>query len=433
MKSQTLAKLDLPDSPGVYFFLGKKGEIIYIGKATSLKDRTKSYFGKDLFYTRGPLITKMVEEAETVNYTVTDTVIEAIILEANLIKKHQPIYNTKEKDNKSYNYVCITKDDFPRVITVRGRILEQKGRSGYKAIYGPYPSGELLRSALKIIRKIFPFLDAKTLKKDRYEFYKQIHLAPNVELSQAKIKYNKTIKNIELFFSGEKNKILKSLEKEMLSAAKKKEFELANGIKKQIFALNHINEVSLIKSDMFEGSQGSSDKPFSKVLGSVHQTIEKSFLASASAIRIEAYDIAHLSGSDMVGAFSVVQDGEKETGQYRTFNIKGFDKANDPGALGEVIKRRLNHPEWSMPNLIVADGNDVQKSVIEKELKLNNLNIPVVAVVKDSRHKARAIIGDVDIINKYKKQILLANAEVHRYVLGRHIAKRSRTFLKNKI
>lgn len=414
MKSQSLAKLGLPASPGVYFFLNKAGEIIYIGKATSLKDRTKSYFSKDLAYTRGPLITKMVEDAETVKYEITDTVLEAIILEANLIKKHQPIYNTKEKDNKSYNYVCITKDDFPRIVTVRGRILSQNGKElngkKYKNIYGPYPSGDMLRSALKIIRKIFPFLDAKTLKKDRYEFYKQIHLAPDVVLNKAKLKYAKTIKNIELFFSGEKKKILQALEKEMLSAAKKKEFELANSIKKQIFALTHINEVSLIKEDM---------------VTTPNNLFEK--------YRIEAYDIAHLSGSDMVGAFSAIEDGEKNTAEYRTFNIRGYDSANDPGALGEVIKRRLNHPEWPMPDLIVADGNDVQKSVIEKELKLNGLNIPVVAVVKDSRHKARAIIGDVEIINKYKKQILLANSEVHRFVLGRHIAKRSRSFLKNNI
>ncbi len=428
MKSQELTKLDLPESPGVYFFVGRGNKTIYIGKATNLRDRTKSYFSKDLIYTRGPLITKMVGDAVTVKYIVTETVLEALILEANLIKKNQPLYNTKEKDNKSYNYVCITRDTFPRIITVRGRVLSQNVKK-YKSVFGPYPSGEMLRSALKIIRKIFPYLDAKTLKKDRYEFYKQLHLAPNVAESNAKRRYQTNIKNIELFFKGEKSKILKSLEKEMASAAKKKEFERAGEIKKQIFDLTHINDVSLIKDDLVTSPNGLFEKS-SDLQAPPGQTFSKRHLAP---FRIEAYDIAHTSGESMVGAFVVLENGEKNPKEYRTFNIRGFTKANDPGALGEVIKRRLTHSEWQMPDLIIADGNIIQKSVIEKELKLNKLKVPVVAVVKDKTHKAKAIMGDVDIIKKYKKQILLANAEVHRFVLARHVARRGRTFIKNKV
>jgi excinuclease UvrABC nuclease subunit len=415
MKSQIWAKLSLPTKSGVYKFISKDGEILYIGKATNLKDRTKSYFAKDLINTRGPIIVKMVEDAETIEWQETDSVLEAIILEVNLIKKYNPKYNTKEKDNKSYNYVCITKPapgEFPRVITVRGRLIDFKnlttGKQKLKSVYGPYPSGELLRSALKIIRKIFPFLDAKTLKKDSYEFYKQLQLAPDIGINNAREKYLNNIKNIELFFKGEKTKILKSLEKEMNFSAKKMDFENANNFKKQIFALTHINEVSLLKSDF-------SDVTFVK--------------NSSSNFRIEAYDIAHLSGSDMVGAFSVVTDGIKDTDEYRLFNIRGFDSSNDAGALGELIERRLNHKEWPMPDIFVADGNDVQKNVIENALKKHRLNISVVAVVKDKSHRARAILGDVDLINKNKKAIILANAEVHRFVLSKHKQKRAKSFL----
>ncbi len=376
----------------------------------------------------------MVEDTETVKYQITDTVLEALILEANLIKKHQPIYNTKEKDNKSYNYVCITRDEFPRLLVERGRLIDFKKlvvkNTKLKSVYGPYPSGESLRSALKIIRKIFPYLDAKTLKKDRYEFYKQIHLAPDVGLNNAKIKYKNTIKNLELFFKGEKGKILKSLEKEMISLAKKNEFERAGEIKKQIFALNHINDVSLIKSDvvasqnyLFEKSSGQFTR---------HSQKDNSATLKIDGLRIEAYDIAHTSGSSMVGAFVVLEDGQKNPAEYRTFNIRGFTSSNDAGALSEVVKRRLAHNEWQYPDIIVADGNMVQKSVIEKELKNVGLEIPVIAVVKDNRHKAKAMMGDVDIINKYKKQILLANAEVHRFVLNTHRKSRSKKFLQNK-
>jgi len=308
MKSQSLAKLALPEKSGVYFFLNKSGQIIYIGKATNLHDRTKSYFSKDLMYTRGPIIVKMVEDADTVKYQTTDTVLEALILEANLIKKHQPIYNTKEKDNKSYNYVCITRDEFPRLLVERGRLIDFKKlvvkNTKLKSVYGPYPSGESLRSALKIIRKIFPYLDAKTLKKDRYEFYKQIHLAPDVGLNNAKIKYKNTIKNLELFFKGEKSKILKSLERDMNSFAKKNEFERAGEIKKQIFALNHINDVSLIKSDLIGDASSQSNFFGPRVSSPDAKKLLHDY--ASKTLRIEAYDIAHTSGSSMVGAFVVL-------------------------------------------------------------------------------------------------------------------------------
>jgi excinuclease ABC subunit C len=110
MQKANFGKLNMPDKPGVYFFMKGK-DILYIGKATSLKDRVKSYFSSDLIETRGPLLVDMVFKSDSIKWTETDSVLEALILEANLIKKNQPYYNTKEKDDKSFNYVCITKDE----------------------------------------------------------------------------------------------------------------------------------------------------------------------------------------------------------------------------------------------------------------------------------------------------------------------------------
>src|SRR3989338_10750518 len=158
MQIKYFKKIKIPDKPGVYFF--RKGKnTLYIGKATSLKDRTKSYFGKDLIQTRGPLIVDMVLKAGQIKWAVTDSVLEALILEANLIKKYQPYYNTREKDKKSFNYVCITGEKLPKVIVVRGKELLGLKNFKYKATFGPYPNGLQLREALKIIRRIFPFLD----------------------------------------------------------------------------------------------------------------------------------------------------------------------------------------------------------------------------------------------------------------------------------
>src|SRR3989344_9699630 len=166
MNNKILKKIKIPDKPGVYFF--KKGKnVLYIGKATSLKDRVRSYFGKDLIATRGLLIVDMVFKANNLKFQKCDSVLEDLILEVNLIKKHQPYYNTKEKSDKSFNYVCITREQLPKVLIVRGSNL--KKISG--KIFGPYTSGTQLREAMKIIRKIFPFLDDKS--KNYLEFYRQ--------------------------------------------------------------------------------------------------------------------------------------------------------------------------------------------------------------------------------------------------------------------
>src|SRR3989344_5159923 len=149
-------KLKMPDKPGVYFFLDKDNKPVYIGKATSLRDRVRSYFPSTtlprkysgqvgaggLLQSRGPLILDMVFKAKGLKWVETDSVLEALILEANLIKKYQPIYNSKEKSDKSFNYVGITREPYPRVIIVRGKDLK-----GYSHIlknvrisktYGPY-------------------------------------------------------------------------------------------------------------------------------------------------------------------------------------------------------------------------------------------------------------------------------------------------------
>ena len=157
MTSQQLTKTKLPNTTGVYFF--KKGaEILYIGKATSLKDRVRSYFASDLIKTRGPAILDMVTQSTDITFQKTDSVLEALILESNLIKKYQPKYNVKEKDDKSFNCIAVTKEDYPRVLLIRSKDLKDGFRK-FKKVFGPFPNASQLREALKLVRKIFPFFD----------------------------------------------------------------------------------------------------------------------------------------------------------------------------------------------------------------------------------------------------------------------------------
>lgn len=407
MEKVDLKKNKLPDTPGIYFFLGSKKNILYIGKATSLKNRVQSYFSGDIVEKRSEIIKKMVSEARSIECTETDSVLEALILETNLIRTHKPRYNSKSKDDKSYNHLVITKEEFPRVLVVRGKDLTEKfNESEIKYHFGPFPSGQLFRQALKIVRKLFRFYDTKNpvgdekskMEKGKIDFNRQIGLYPE---SLSKKEYNKTIRHLRLFFEGKKHKIIMELEREMLSLAKIESFEAANIIKKRIFALNHIEDIALIKDD----SRAYRD--------------EKS-------IRIEAYDIAHLQGSDMVGVMTVIEGGELAKGEYRKFKINNFTKANDPGALKEVLERRLKHTEWQLPQIIVVDGSTAQKNAVELVLKQQSIFIPVVAVVKDDRHKPIRLIGQKQLLELHKYSILLANAESHRFAISYHRNKRSK-------
>ncbi len=424
----TLKKLKaLPDSPGVYFFRGARKKILYIGKATSLRSRVRSYFNEDIVRSRGPLIVKMLEQAISVDTIATDSVLEALILEANLIKKHQPDFNTKEKDNKSFNYVVITDEPYPRVLLVRGRdlqvaVADQKLLKGKRSmlrdlkpkhVFGPFPQGAMLQVALKIVRKIFPFRDkctpftplsASPLHASRPCFNAQIGLCPGVcSGTMSEKEYRNQIKNIVLFFEGKKNVLVRKLEKEMKEHAKSQEFEKAAKVKKTIFALRHIQDVALLKNHSDNRAQ-------------------------KNEFRIEAYDIAHLSGSNTVGVMTVVLDGELDKDSYRKFKLRGaaHNTVNDIANLKEIVSRRLAHPEWQYPNLIVVDGSVPQRNAVEEILKKHSVSVPVVAVVKDERHSAKEVLGDAEIIEVHKNAILLANSEAHRFAIGYHRTLRGR-------
>lgn len=419
MTSQELQKLDLPDTPGVYFFLGPKSRILYIGKATSLKDRVKSYFGKDLIDTRGPRLVKMVEEAIGLKYIQTDSVLEALMLEANHIKKHQPPYNTIEKDNRSFNVVVVTDEDYPRILVVRSRSVAHfetlsKGIK-IKETFGPFPHGAELRQALKIIRKIFPYRDDKCTPASEQKdpahpkpcFNAQIGLCPGVCIGKiSKREYRKTIKHLILFFRGEKDNLVKDLEKDMHKAAKEEKFEEAEKNKNILYALDHIQDVALIKRDANR-------------------------VYDENVFRIEAYDIAHISGSNTVGVMVVVEDDELTKSQYRKFRIRGSDNkvtVDDTKNLKEVITRRLGHLEWPLPNLIVIDGGAAQQNAAKEVLSLKGFNIDLVSVVKDNRHKAKEILGQKRFIERFGNSILLANQEAHRFAITYHRKLRGKGF-----
>ena len=422
MQKNELQKFDLPDVPGVYLFRqGRK--VLYVGKATSIRDRVRSYFDDDLIATRGPRMVDMVTKSDRVAFEPTPTVLEALVREAALIKKYLPHANVDGKDDKTFLYAVITQEDIPRVLVVRGKDIDfenhiarfdlaKQGRTLLKAIYGPFPSGAQLREGLRLIRRIFPFFDtpkpvgAKSKhNRAQIEFNTQIQQYPRLPAQAGDFdvkQYKRTIRHVMLFLAGRGKQLRVLLEREMLSAAKDERFEDAAEARRQLFALDHIQDVSLIKDENLDA-----------------------FRTKSAGKRIEAYDTAHLSGTNAIGVMTVVLDGVPVKSAYRTFRIRDMKKNDDIASLKEILSRRLGHPEWSFPKAIVVDGGKTQKKAAESVLTEMGISIPVAAVVKDERHRPREVIGAVRA-GITEADAVLANAEAHRFSLSRHRRARSK-------
>ena len=402
MKRQDLEKCGLPDTPGVYFFRDAEGNILYIGKATSLRDRVRSYFNPDLMKSRGLRLVSMVTAAQTVTHQTTESVLEALLLESKLIKDNVPPYNAKEKDNRSFTCVVITKEEFPRVLAMRTREYEKRfTKKDTLAVYGPFASLTQLRDAMKIIRRMFPYRDKCEVNQGKPCFNAQLKLCPGVCYGAVtKEEYKRHISNIQKLFEGKKTELKKDLEKQMKDHVKKHAFEKAAQVRNTLFALDHIKDISLIKDDEIVSFKD-------------------------SAFRIEGYDVAHISGTDRVGVMTVIEGKEKMTDEYRKFKLP--ERTNDDYAgLREIMLRRFGHKEWRYPDLIVIDGGVGHKQTAEKILAGLGLLIPVVSVVKDERHKPKDILGASLHVDNHKKEILLVNAEAHRFAIGYHKVLRNR-------
>ena len=388
---------ELPNESGVYFFRDDFGELLYIGKATSIRSRVRSYFQGDMMSKRGPLINEMVKKIHTIDVVTRESVLEALVLESYEIKKHQPPYNTHNKSQRSFAYLVITDEDYPRLLVKRERdILEKRIPEKILYSFGPFSSKRVLFQALKIIRKIFPYRSNRGTYDEKSNVYQQIGLVPGS--SQTKEEYRQTIEQIRYFFMGKKKRVISMLEKQMKEYAQDLEFEKAAAIKKRIFALKHIHDVALMDDDL-------------KV-------------SQIDSYRIEGFDIAHMFGDDMVGVMVVIKQGEASSDDYRQFNIKTFDGIDDLRALEEVLQRRLNHDEWPMPDCILVDGGMTHKRRMEKVLRERGFEIPVVAAKKNKQHKVEALLGKRGIIEQYKKDLLLANSESHRFAIKLHRKKR---------
>ena len=393
----------LPNSPGVYLMKNAQGQIIYIGKAGSLKKRVSSYFQK----TNDNKTAALMSEIKKIDYQKTDSILEATILEANLIKKYQPKYNIKAKDDRSFLYIAITKDEYPKILVKRGREIcknatnksaERGSLRQVKAIFGPFTNHNMVRSILKLVRKIFPWSNCNP-NANKPCFYYHLGQCPGICTGEiSAYKYQRTISNLILFFKGRKQQVIKKLNKKMNKLSAQEKFEEATQLRNQLHYLQHIQDIELLKRE---------EKP-------------------AWLTRVEGYDISNISGKQATGSMVVFGNGRPNKNEYRRFKIKTILSANDPAMLIEVIQRRFKHQEWPKPDLILVDGGKAQVGAIVKILKLLNLTVPIIGIAKGiTRKKTNFIFGPIDINSKKfiiqnKNLFIQVRNEAHRFALNYH-------------
>ncbi|MHB8831346.1 MAG: UvrB/UvrC motif-containing protein [Patescibacteria group bacterium] len=408
----------LPDKPGVYLMKDAAGEILYIGKATSLKHRVESYFTRP----RDNRIQEMVSKILSIDYLEQPTAIEALFLEASLIKRHQPYYNVLEKDDKSFSYLVITKEQYPRPFVLRATDFNDSSAAAYKAVYGPFKSARAVRASLDIIRKAIPWSTCIPGQK-RHCFYASLKQCPGVCVGDISPRdYAKVIRDLMAFFDGKRKDIVRRYRKEMQAASKAQKYELAGDIRNRLYALEHVQDVSML----------SKDDPPSPQKGDSRFKIQDSGLFG----RIEGYDISNISGTSATGSMVVFKHGTPVKGLYRKFKIRTVLGPDDYASLREVLRRRFRHSEhgWEWPDLILIDGGAGQVSTalsVIASLDAARM-IPVIGLAKGpNRDKDELVIPPAfvalkDSLEKHKDILVHVRDESHRFAIAYHRKLRSK-------
>lgn len=352
---------NLPKTPGVYFFKNQEGKIIYVGKAKSLKDRVQSYFQSPSKLL--PKTALMISSATDLEFIEVESEIDALLFEANLIRKLTPKFNINWKDGKAYPLIEITiKEKVPQVHFVR---TEKNPKALY---FGPYPTGSDLAALLRYLRKIFPFVSQNHQgSKPCLRFHLGLCPCPAVfNDNQARLKYIKSLRNLIDFLAGKRHTVQKRLTQEMKIASAKLEFEKAGLIKNKLDQFSFSTQFRTLPWE-YEVNPNLMDDRRQLEIRDLESLLEVSPLN-----KIEGFDISNLSGKQATGAQVVFIDGRPEKSLYRRYKIRLKNAPNDFAMMSEMIKRRLKS-EIPLPEVMVIDGGKGQLSAVTKILtKITN-------------------------------------------------------------
>jgi excinuclease ABC subunit C len=359
----------LPTAPGVYFHKDASGEIIYVGKAAILRNRVRQYFQKSRV--RDPKTDALVAEIKDTDWMVVESEIEALFLEAEMVRRYMPRYNILLRDDKSLTYIRIDYDsDFPTVSTTR-RPLDDGAR-----YFGPYLSTLSVRQALKALRRVFPFATRRVSGQKRATLHYHLGLDPGLEEGRTSLAdYRANLRKLMAVIEGKRKTIERQIEKEMKQKAKAQDFEAAAKLRNQLFVLQNLNKQVIF-----------SDKEFLDI-SKDHALGELVDLLGLEKFprRIEGYDISHMQGTDVVASMVVFTNGVSDKGEYRKFKTKK-DQNNDFYNMNETIKRRLsekNRKAWGVPDLFLIDGGKGQlDAAIRARDEMGCERIPFIGLAK---------------------------------------------------
>jgi len=374
---------NLPSVPGVYLMQDISGKIIYIGKATSLKKRVTSHF-----YPRAEQSMKnaiMISQVAKIDYIVTKSETEALLLESKLIKRYQPRYNILWRDDKSYPHLKLTiNEDFPRLFLVRrGDYLKTRRKKNSARYFGPYTEVGQVRKTLRFLQRIFPLRLCKyTFQKDKplpekkvrsclYYHIKQCPAPCLGKISQEK--YQEIVNKVTLFLEGKHEELLNHLEKQMHQLAKALAFEEAKKIRDTISTIKNMSE----RIDLREIKEADLMKKIKLTRGL--SELKKILSLPKVPLHIEAFDVSNIFGNQAVGSLVVFEKGEPNKNLYRRYKIKTVppNRRDDYAMIREILSRRYKRileEREKLPDLILIDGGKGHLSTAVETL--NSLHLP---------------------------------------------------------
>ena len=384
ISAELKAKLKtLPSSPGVYFHKNREGEVIYVGKAAVLKNRVRQYFQNT---EKDPKTEALVAEIYDTDWLIVDTEMDALFLESEMIKRYMPKWNILLRDDKTVSYVRINMDQPVPDVSITRNPLDDNA-----TYIGPFYAKTTIIKALRVLRKIFPYYDKpyhgkKTLDTD-------LGLTPGIEIGKTTKKAYKTeLRRLIRYLNGDRDNLLKEIERDMHRHASLGEFEMAAKLRDEYFGLKGLKRKIIF-----------SDKEFLD-LSSDQALLQLQKLLNLESVprRIEGYDISHISGSDTVASMVVFKNGVASRADYRKFKIRS-SKNDDTASMREVVTRRLKHQEWEYPDLIILDGSDLQLRAVLP--LLIEAKIPTIGRNKSGDHTRNA---DVNLIIPHSHQGILS-------------------------
>lgn len=415
--SDLQAKLkSLPKEPGVYFHKDAKGAIIYVGKAAVLNNRVRQYFQKSR--SRDPKTEALVAEIADTDWMVVESELEALFLEAEMIRRYMPRYNILLRDDKSMSYIRVDYDsDYPTVTTTR-RPLDDGAR-----YFGPYLSTQSVLKALKYLRRVFPYAVTRTPNQKRATLYYHLGLDPGLEEGRTTLEdYRANLRKLIAVIEGKRNNIIKELERDMKRLAKNAEFELAAKVRNQVFALKRLDQQVIFSDKEFmDISKDHALNELTELLGlyepEILEPLQTSSTQKASKDRrlqmlrrIEGYDISHMQGTDVVASMVVFTNGVSDKGQYRKFKTK-INHNNDFYNMNETIRRRFadkNLKSWGKPDLVLIDGGKGQLDAALKARDEHNAalhSIPFIGLAKREEQI---------VISRSRSNVQLNSAVLHK-------------------